>query len=418
MPKLAVAGLIAAVALAPRLAAAETVVRWMINDSTPAQTQWMKDVAHAYEQGHPGVRIDVQPIAGEAYKAKLTTALQSNDRPNLIYTWSGGVFFAQAEAGVLQDITARMTADWAGRYSPAAVAAMTYKGKVYGAPMNVSQVGLFYNKAVIAKAGVKPEDLSDWDGFLNAVKTIKAAGIVPISAGGADKWPLNMFWECLAVRIGGKAAFDSAYSRQGPGFDGPDYLKTAQEFKRLIDLDPFQKGFLGFSEPQASGYFGDGNAAFHLMGNWAYNTQRTESVSKKGLGDDLAYTTFPLVKGGKGDPEDTISGINGYLVTKGAPPEAVDFLNYFTNLENQSEAAKRGFFIPVAKGAEAGMANPVFKQIALNLSKAKYIQNFYDQMLGPSVGRVVNDTSADLAAGKITPAQVGQAIQDAWSMEQ
>jgi raffinose/stachyose/melibiose transport system substrate-binding protein len=295
---------------------------------------------------------------------------------------------------------------------------MSYKGKIYGAPMNVSQVGLFYNKALIEKAGIKPADFADWDGFLAAVKKVKAAGIVPISAGGADKWPLNMFWECLAVRIGGRAAFESAYSRKGPGFDGPDFLKTAEDFKQLIDLDPFQKGFLGASAPQAAGYFGDGNAAFHLMGNWAYNTQRTESVSKQGLGDNLAYTTFPTVKGGKGEPDDTISGINGYLVTKGAPPEAVELLKFFTNLENQAAAAKAGFFIPVAKGAEAGMANPVFKQIAINLSKSNYIQNFYDQMLGPSVGRVVNDTSADLAAGKMSPKQVGQAIQDAWAMEQ
>ena len=34
-------------------------------------------------------------------------------------------------------------------------------------------------------------------------------------------------------------------------------------------------------------------------------------------------------------------------------------------------------------------------------------------MLGPSVGRVVNDVSADIAAGKMTPKDAAGAIEDA-----
>ena len=104
-------------------------------------------------------------------------------------------------------------------------------------------------------------------------------------------------------------------------------------------------------------------------------------------------------------------------MTKDAPPEAVDFLKYYTSLEVQREAAQHGFYIPVTKGAGEALQNPIFRELAAALQKASYVQNFYDQMLGPSTGRVVNDASQDLAAGRIAPKEVGRLIQDAWDLE-
>jgi raffinose/stachyose/melibiose transport system substrate-binding protein len=38
-------------------------------------------------------------------------------------------------------------------------------------------------------------------------------------------------------------------------------------------------------------------------------------------------------------------------------------------------------------------------------------------LLGANVGRVVNDVSADLAAGATTPKDAAQAVQEAWDSE-
>ena len=78
---------------------------------------------------------------------------------------------------------------------------------------------------------------------------------------------------------------------------------------------------------------------------------------------------------------------------------------------------REGFFIPVAKGAADEMKNPFFRQVSENISASNYHQIFYDQMLGPDVGRVVNDISADLAAGVITPEEAAEAVHEAWEFE-
>jgi raffinose/stachyose/melibiose transport system substrate-binding protein len=327
------------------------------------------------------------------------------------------VFFDQARAGVLKDITTFMQGEWADSLSPAGVKAFTYDGKVYGAPMKTSLEILWYNKALLEKAGVDPASLGTWKGFLEAVKKCKAAGITPLATGGGDKWPLHFYWTMLALRIGGQEAFESAFNRTGEGFDSPAFVKAGEMFKELIDLQPFQPGFLGAKYPDAAGYFGDGKAAMFFMGDFLYAGQKTNSQSGKGIPDDqLDFLPFPAVEGGKGS--DAILGaVEGWLVSKGAPDDAVKFLRFFLNKDNQTKMAAAGIHIPLTKGAEAALTNPFYRRVAELFNKAPYLQIVYDQLLGANVGRVVNDVSADLAAGATTPKEAAQAVQEAWESE-
>jgi raffinose/stachyose/melibiose transport system substrate-binding protein len=106
--------------------------------------------------------------------------------------------------------------------------------------------------------------------------------------------------------------------------------------------------------------------------------------------------------------------MNGWLVTKGSPKEAVEFLRFFSEAKNQRIPAERGSYIPVVNGTLDAIANPILRQLAENVSKSHYHQIYYDQMLGPSVGAVVNDVSVELATGKMKPADAAAAVQAAW----
>src|SRR5215212_6518189 len=137
--------------LAVGAAAADTTVKWLHIEVNPAQVKIWDEVARAYEAAHPGVKIEMQFLENEAYKAKLPTILQSKDRPHIIYSWAGGVLKTQIEAGVLEEITAQVQ-DHKDKLSASAVAAFTVDGKIYGLPHTVSQVGFMANKELLAKA--------------------------------------------------------------------------------------------------------------------------------------------------------------------------------------------------------------------------------------------------------------------------
>jgi raffinose/stachyose/melibiose transport system substrate-binding protein len=55
--------------------------------------------------------------------------------------------------------------------------------------------------------------------------------------------------------------------------------------------------------------------------------------------------------------------------------------------------------------------------VAAELAATTYHQNFFDQDLGPSVGRVINDVSVAVAAGQMTPEAAAASIQDAWDQQ-
>jgi raffinose/stachyose/melibiose transport system substrate-binding protein len=179
-------------------------------------------------------------------------------------------------------------------------------------------------------------------------------------------------------------------------------------------MHPFQEGFQTSTHDQSTGYFGDGKAAILLMGDWAYTNQRVQSASKEGLSDDqLGMFPFPSVEGGAGDPTDTLGGINGWIFPKGASDDAVKFMEWYESKPYMSKMGAAGYNIPIVAGAADAMTNPFKVQIAKNINAAHWHAVFFDQVLGPAVGGVVNDVSAELADTAISAEEAAKLVKEA-----
>ncbi len=108
--------------------AAEVTVKMLHVEQNPQASGFWQEIARKYMADHPGVKIELRYLENEAYKKKLTTLLQSPDRPNIIYSWAGGVLREQVKAGVIADLSADMSADWRQRFNPVATAGL-YVGR-------------------------------------------------------------------------------------------------------------------------------------------------------------------------------------------------------------------------------------------------------------------------------------------------
>ncbi len=397
---------------------ADTTVKILHVDNNPAAIALFDKIAKDYEAEHKDVKVQFQYLENEAFKAKLPTMLQSDDsRPSLFYSWGGGVMVAQYQAGFLKNITSDV-ADVESHLQPTAVDAFKVDGKVVGVPWDTGEVTFFYNKQLFNKAGVKAEDIKTWDDFLAAVKKIKAAGIVPLDVGAGEKWPMHFYYAYLVMRIGGEHALADAKAGKDGGFKGPTWVKAGEMLRDLAKLEPFQPGYLSTSHADSAKIFGDGKAAMDLMGEWLLGMQGPSSTSGKGLSEsDIGLLSFPIVQGGKGKATDTLGGVHAWLVTKTASPEAVDFLKFFNQEKYAKDAAETGAYIPVYKDTAQYIKDPLVKQIAEDVAKSTWHQNFFDQDLGPSVGRVINDVSVSVAAGEMTPQAGAAAIQDAFDQQ-
>jgi len=415
--RLAAKLVLAALAFLAQGVQADTVKMLSIEPNVQAGKDFYFNAKKEFEAKNPGTTIQLEFLDDASYKSKLPTLLQSNARPDIFFTWTGGIFQEQAKAGVLKDISAEVNAGWKDTFSPGGIAALNYKGKYYGAPMYAASVVLWCNKKLLAQAKVDPAAIHSWDDFLEAVKQVKAAGITPIVVGGKDKWPLAFYYGFLATRIAGGQGVANADAGNNGGFNSPEFVRVGTEFKRLVDLKPFQPGFMDTNNNKAAGLFGDGKGAFHLMGNWLYGSQQKNSTSGKGLSDDeIGFISFPMVKDGKGKPTDTFGGINGWLVTKDASPSSVKWLKHLLSKENQVEGGRLGLWLPIVKGAGSGVQIPVVRQVVAQFDQSEHHQLYLDQALGASVGATLNDVTAEIATGELSPQEAAKRVEEARSM--
>jgi len=390
-------------------------IRWWHiwpEDTSTAGANWRK-LADEYMAAHPNVEIEITIIANDPYKEKLATNMQAGDPPDLFQTWGGGVLWQFADAGLVQDLTDALALDgWGETFLPGPMAVYRKDGKTYGVPWTFGMVGFWYNKALFEQAGIT-ETPKTWTEFLSVVEQLKAAGITPIALGEKDKWPGHFWWSYLAVRNAGEDGFMKAYNREGSFADEP-FIKAGMELQQLIDLEPFQDGYLEQTYGDQQVVMAKEQAAMELMGQWAFGAN--SGVAEDNLDNYIANTgwfPFPTVDDGAGGAADAFGGGDGFAIGKNAPPETIELVKFLTSKENQAAMVEAGIAsLPVVKGIESSVKEPVMQVLLQNFSQAEYVQLYLDQFLPPAVGLAVNDYVQELFAGTKDATEVAESIEE------
>ena len=388
----------------PVVAGAEDIRVLSIETNREGEKEYIARIEAAFEAAHPGTDVIVEYMDDESFKVKLPTLLQSPNKPDLFFSFSGGLVAEQAAQGVLRDITdyAESTG-CAANHSEGGRAAYSVDGRLYGLPMYASNVALWYNKRLAAEAGIDPTQIETWDDFLAQVETAKSAGQVPILVGAKDKWPAMFYHAMLANRIMGPEGYTTAANGEDGGYASEGWIEAGRQLERLGALEPFQPGYLDTTYDKTQTLFGDEAGIFMLMGEWLISAQRAVATDGEGMtNDEIGVVPFPVVAGGKGDANATYGGMNGWLISEGASDLAVDFLCAYVGPEAQTEGGGLGFFLPVAIGSATQVEDVHNKWSADRLGESSG-HTVFDQSLIPSIAAVQLDIAVDLISGATTP---------------
>lgn len=390
-----------------------TIEWWNISTTNPTKGVWAA-LAKKFEAQNPKVKIKIVQLENDAYKSKMTALTASGKLPDIFHTWGGGVLQQQVDAGLVKDLT-DPTKAWADGLLPVAKEPYLLDNKTYGIPFDIGMIGFWYNKALFKKAGISTPPAT-WSAFLDAVKKLKAAGVTPLALAGKESWTGMYYWAYLAMRTAGIGALKKADDDKD--FTGAGFVEAGQHLKDLVDLQPFQKGFLGAAYSTPTGQaatVGNGKAAMELMGQWA---PVVEADAGKGVGANLGFFPFPAVEGGKGTVTEVFGGGGGHALRADAPQAAVDFLKFFASETTDVELVKKTGVIPVVPAAESALTDANLKLVQAQLKAATGFQLYLDQAYAPAVGQQVNDSVAGLIAGSKSPEDVAQAITKTAKEEQ
>lgn len=158
-----------------------------------------------YQAAHPGVALDIQIQEWDGIGQRVTSALASNDAPDVIEVGNTQVAEYAASGGV-KDLTDKVTDLGGGDWLPGLAEPGKIDGRQYGIPWYAANRVVIYNKDLFAKASITspPTTRDEW---LEVTAKLNKGGDQGIYLPGQNWYTLAGFiWDeggDLAVNEGG-----------------------------------------------------------------------------------------------------------------------------------------------------------------------------------------------------------------------
>lgn len=146
--------------------------------ASTAEAKAFKQLVSQFHEAHPTIKVNLDIVPYDQVLQDINSRLQAHNAPDafrVTYTDLGVYSSKQA----LLDLSSYVPSDFKSQFQPAYYAAIEFDGKPYGIPHQTDTTALVYNKAVLAKAGIKsvPTSLGSawsWDEFLAVAKKVQA----------------------------------------------------------------------------------------------------------------------------------------------------------------------------------------------------------------------------------------------------
>src|SRR5512142_1455070 len=214
-----------------------------------------------------GVKVVDSPTGHEDFKAAILVMAAGRNLPDVFSYWAGARTAFVVDSGALQPIDDLYQSAKLDTIIPASIVkgATLYGGKHYLVPFGYHYAGLFYNKKVLAKAGVT--EPRTWNDLLAACKKLKAAGVAPIALGSKNRWPAQFWFDYLLLRTAGPDYRARLMAGQAKYTD-PEVQRAMKMWKELIDAGYFAKNPNADDWTDAADKVMKGEAGMTLMGTW------------------------------------------------------------------------------------------------------------------------------------------------------
>ena len=335
------AGVVASIAIAvsglvaPSANAADEIVVWA-DESRGAN---LKKVLAVKADWVPGYTVKVVSFSNfDALKDAFDKATDATG-PDIVVGANDWVPTG-AKSGKLAPIT--VTAAVKARFNPTQFLDLTYKGKVYGVPVDINNVAMIYNTDLTKTAPKTFGEMVEVYKSLKASKGLKAGLCI---AGGGMSWGAHSVFSALGADAYQFSSRDSIV--YGRSFNATAFGQNVRTY--LMDGKK-SNGFFPATDAGCKDNFLAGKVPYAVIGNWEW----TDYVAK---GFDMNLMPVPGVSAGKYGK--MFGSVNGAMLTTfaakhGAEAGAKSLLtNFFASTDGQVRYQAFEKRPPAEKGAQA-----------------------------------------------------------------
>ena len=331
---------------------------WRIEDK-----EFYEAIAKEYK-AISGDDVKFSPYKNTEYATVLSAALAAGSGPDIIHTRAYGGLAALADADYLVPVNKTNVPNLAAFGEGVMLGAIGRKPphdkNTYGVPFATQSLGIFYNKQVLAGAGITTQPRT-WDEFKNVCKTLKEKRIACIANGSKEAPILEQIFGVIGPNFYGGTAFFNAVMNGSKTFNDPGFIKAIEEVVALKDFMPQNQ--MGVGENESRTLFAAGGAAYYMTGTW--NIDTIKDLNPKADFDIMPAP--PLVAGGPSFVSTFADGNYSINAKSQKRDAALKFLNFLASRDFGQKFTKELKQMSAVPGVKA--TDPVLASYADQTSR-------------------------------------------------
>jgi arabinogalactan oligomer/maltooligosaccharide transport system substrate-binding protein len=295
---------------AGRAAAADLVVWHAYRGEEKAA---FEKVVAAYNAKAKGPKVTTLAVPYDAFADKISAAVPRGKGPD-VFIFAQDRLGGWIEAGgTVEPIDFFLDDATKGRFIKTTMDAMTYRGSVYGLPLNYKVITLIYNRKLVKQPPKTTGELVAMAKKLTDPKTAQVGLAFPYT---------DFYYDAAIFNGFGGRVFDAAAK---PAMDNPENVKAFELLLGWLDKDQILP-----KEPSTAlitSLFNEGKAAMVFSGPWF--------VGEIAKGVDFGLARLPTIDEAGGKPMRpwmTVEGV--YVAAPSAQKEAAfDFVKFLTDVD-------------------------------------------------------------------------------------
>jgi raffinose/stachyose/melibiose transport system substrate-binding protein len=323
-----------------------------------------------FEKTHSGINVELTYKPGPDYTAALNTALAGGAAPDVIGWIEGTTIRTGASSKQIVSLDGKVPVN---ALIPAARAQVQFNGHVWGAPLAAYTVGIYYQRPIFAKYGLKPP--TTWAQLIAVSQKLLDKGVTPWSMPAKDMIIPYFFYHMAATSILGAKGFQDL--RRGTRkLTEPKVVKAAQ---LMIDMEKYYNdGYQAVAYAEGKALFAQGQTAMIIGGSADYTGYK--QVNPK---VDVGVFGFPSPSGNQHVTVTGMELIYGVNSKSSHQAEATKLVAWLSSRAAQQLVADK-LARPIAKGVVPSAKNRVAREMVL--AGAPDLPVWYDQ---PETGQVL-----------------------------
>jgi raffinose/stachyose/melibiose transport system substrate-binding protein len=330
--------------------------------------------------------------------------------PDMWFNWGGSLASPYIDGGHALEITPEIAAKYGldKNISPIALDLAKRNGKLYGVPIWVKPMTVFYKKSLFDKYGIpEPKTFADLE---KAMETLKSKGVIPIAVGGKFSWMTMRTTDFLIEHFAGPEMHDKLFALEA-SYNSPEVVQAFAKLKEWVDKGYFNDGFISIDPNQALPLLYQNKAGMIFQGPWI----EEENIVKSKL-DPNDYV--PIIAPADQTPV-RVSGFQEQLqFWSKSPPEvqqaALLFAAYISQPEVARTAASKALGTPRAVlGVSPAEDRPIGTQMAKWVQGDAELYLPTDQALPQELVNAFFQAQDSVVLGTMTPEAAAEHIQKA-----